>query len=269
MITKIQIGTFLKRTDVIVATASVLSFAGGAVSSFFFTKKRLENDFDAKFEEEREEVKDYYKKYYGGLLKTGEFETPESAAKFLVGESVEEENEFAAQPETLADATKALDSYFGEEVVEVTETVTVEERVLPSKAKNVFEKGDVTPFNYDYEVPRRTLRRPYVIAKEEFLADESGFQQSTLTWFDDDEVLIDEQEKPIDRPDDLVGSDNLTQFGYGSGDRNVVYIRNPHYEIDFEIILDRSSYKEKILGILPDRELRHSHMRRSRRDDDG
>ena len=53
--------------------------------------------------------------------------------------------------------------------------------------------------------------------------------------------------------DDAVGEMNLHRFGHGSGDNNVVYIRNDRLENDFIVLRSQGEYAKEVLG------LRHSH----------
>ena len=137
--------------------------------------------------------------------------------------------------------------------IEVTETTS-----------NIFVDGrNIEEFDYAAEVDKRDPEYPYVITHDEFMENENGWQQNTLTYFNGDDVLIDDKDIPVPDIEDIVGSENLTKFGYGSRDRNVVYVRNERLEADYEITLSMGEYAKEVAGF------QHSApLRRFRRSDD-
>ena len=79
------------------------------------------------------------------------------------------------------------------------------------------------------------------------------FSKNTLTFYEEDGVLCDENDQVIHTPDEYIGSDALESFGEGSDDANVVYVRNLRKHSDYEVVRDPGSYEEKVLGF-PDEE---------------
>jgi len=80
--------------------------------------------------------------------------------------------------------------------------------------------------------------------------------------------LCDSHDKPIYNHSEVVGE---LLFGHGSNDPNVVYIRNPKLEAEYEILRDEGSYEEIVLGEQIEHEaeegdLRHSAVLRMRRE---
>lgn len=140
-------------------------------------------------------------------------------------------------------------------VEEVDEVVMI--RPLPAPVPGIVEPipGTATPA-WDY---RRELRHresldegePYVIHQEEFMGKEKGYSQVTYTYYAIDDVLVDEEnDHPLPHADIVVGLDNL-QFGHGTDDDNVVFVRNDKLEIDMEICRLNKSFEEEVLGIEP------------------
>jgi len=115
-----------------------------------------------------------------------------------------------------------------------------EERVV-----NVFA-GTSEKWNYDEELRNRTKTAPYVLHKDEFWAEESGYEQSTLTYFQGDDILVDDKDVPIYNHNIVIGE---LKFGHGSGDLNVFYVRNVGHQAEYEILMDRGSYAIEILGL--------------------
>ena len=82
--------------------------------------------------------------------------------------------------------------------------------------------------------------------QEFFLENENDLSQVSLTYFEPDAVLVDEQDRPFSDPS-LVGTANL-RFGCGSKDVNIVYVHNPNIDVLFEIARSEMSYAE-VLGL--------------------
>lgn len=89
-----------------------------------------------------------------------------------------------------------------------------------------------------------SVNKPYVIRPEEF-GEQDGYETVSLTYFSD-KVLTDEDNVPIDDPEDIVGSDFAEHFGEYEDDS--VFIRNDEMESDYEILLDLRNYFDIIKG---------------------
>lgn len=144
----------------------------------------------------------------------------------------------------------------------------IEEPVTTS----VFNKEDDDDWNYDKELQERENldpKAPYIIHRDEFEAEEEGYRQTTLTYYSGDGILVDESDTPIYNFEKVVGE---LLFGHGSRDQNVVYVRNPEHQAEYEILLDSGMYQVEVLGQeiedkYEDNDLKHSHMRKFRASD--
>lgn len=83
------------------------------------------------------------------------------------------------------------------------------------------------------------LKQPYVITPEQY-EDNVDYTKVSLTWYSD-EVLEDDWGNVLD-PDDVIGSDALKTFG--QYEKDSVFVRDDDEQIDYEVLLDTSSYKE-------------------------
>jgi hypothetical protein len=72
-----------------------------------------------------------------------------------------------------------------------------------------------------------------IISMEEY-ANTEGYTAYTLNYYDDD-VVTDEEDRPLDRPERILGDDALVSFGELSGDEDVVYVRNIPRKALYEI----------------------------------
>ena len=89
----------------------------------------------------------------------------------------------------------------------------------------------------------------YVISIAEYREGKEDYDRQTLTYFAGDDVLCDESQGHIPEQDAIVGEENLTRFGDGSNDNNVVYVRNDAIQRDFEILHSAGNYEQEVLGL--------------------
>lgn len=256
----------------LIGTGVVLIAASSAFAGYKFAERRLKTKYEKLAEQELDEAKEYYRRMY----KSEEFATPADAVKALVPEEeqelivkvkVAEAAEEAANYVTTSGHV-AYDKIQGEKIKAAGVTVTREEKV--EVRQNVFADNsgaDHIEWVYADEVAKRTPDEPYIITEEEYLANDPEHEQAQLTYFEEDGVLADAADKPIEDTDSVVGDDNLVKFGKGSKNKDIVFIRNERMECDFEIERSTGSYVEEALGI------RHSdddgRRRKFRHGDDG
>lgn len=90
----------------------------------------------------------------------------------------------------------------------------------------------------------RTSDKPYVIAVDEYMLGKDGFAQTTYMYYEADNTLTDERESILPEFEEYIGKENLSLFGFDSGDPNVVYVRNEKHRVDYEIVRNSGSYAE-------------------------
>jgi len=103
-------------------------------------------------------------------------------------------------------------------------------------------------WNYADELRNRNPEYPYVIHQDEFVEGTDGYRKVVYTYYAVDDVLVDEDDRPLPHGDQVVGQDNL-KFGYGTDDEDVVFVRNQKLEIEMEICRVPRSYEEEVLGL--------------------
>jgi hypothetical protein len=102
-------------------------------------------------------------------------------------------------------------------------------------------------WDYPYELAQRSPEQPYVIHQDEFKGTESGYSQTTYTYYEVDDVLTNTDDTPVPNGDIVVGQDNL-KWGHGTDDPDVVFVRNDKLELEMEICRVPKSYEEEVLG---------------------
>lgn len=86
----------------------------------------------------------------------------------------------------------------------------------------------------------------YSITTDEYMENESGYLQSTLTYCGDGGVLDEDHDLVIDHST-LIG-DAMPPFGENSGEPHVVYLRNAKIQREFEVIHDPDARAVASLG---------------------
>lgn len=239
-----------KNNPALIVGAGVLGLAVGAAGGYQFAKKRLNLKYQEIADQEIAEAKEFYAK----ASKAEEFSTPQQAAEALGVDPV------------LKEAARALISYQG---LSSSEPAAAEEEVVEVEVQshNVFSQEEID-FNYDAEIKQRSPETPYVITFEEFHENLPDHEQTTLTYYEGDDVLAEQDDQVIENVDATVGDENLTRFGHGSKDNNVVYIRNERTGLDFEVLRSGGKYAMEVHGFDED-ETSGPNVRKFRRSDDG
>ena len=213
------------------ATKGFLIFTAGlsvgGAAGYFATKKYLEVKYEQDLQMQIQDVKDHYKL----IRKEGEYAAPETVP--VDYENVLEGLEYIEHSEE------------GPEAEDVNPVFVDEEEDVETD-----ETGFTSVYQEEYE---RDRSQPYIITVKEFMEDRDEYDKTTITYFEDDDVLCDEREEVIPNVEYTVGNDALTKFGELSEDKNIVYVRNERTSTDFEIVRDRRSYAEVVLGYKEDK----------------
>lgn len=169
------------------------------------------------------------------------------------------------RPEKLMTTEELKQHYADDPQVEV---VTLNDQKVEPKTANVFANTttDEDVWDIDEEIKKRSPHHPYVIHQEEFFAEElesEDFIQATLTYYAGDDVLVDQEDKPLYNRQDLIG-DCLNKFGHGSGDPNCVYVRCIPQRMEYEVIRDPGHYRIEVLGLEMEQEERAQDLKHSK-----
>jgi len=80
-----------------------------------------------------------------------------------------------------------------------------------------------------------------VISLAEYAENVPGYECMTLNYYDDD-VVTDEHDNPINRPEQILGEEALVSFGELSDDEEVVYVRNIPRKAMYEVVKTNKLY---------------------------
>jgi hypothetical protein len=245
------------------AVGSFWGTACGCVAGYFWAKRRLETKYQTLADEEINAERDrlnfrYYERVKAEL---GRIERGEATKKPL--DEVVKELGYREDGKPVA-------------YDQVKQEPTMAEEPPQAEVKSIFETPQPAPeevepdWDYAAEVRQRRSDVPFIIHRDEWNNEEAGYDQTSLTYFEEDDTLADQQDKVIDDPDKVIGLGNMLKWGHGSGDPNVLYIRNDELTLDMEVTRSMGSYASEVHGIQED-ELQHSNHRirpRTRFDDD-
>jgi hypothetical protein len=96
--------------------------------------------------------------------------------------------------------------------------------------------------------PETEVKYPYPITDVVF-KNSVGWDNETWTYYEVDKVLVDQQEKIVAEPEKMLWADFVKNFGEISGDKDVLYARDPMCMTDYEIVRVHGSYSEIVLGV--------------------
>jgi hypothetical protein len=217
-----------KFTTVLGVSALVLtSFVAG-----FILSKRYEDDFES-FDEPSEPETDvrnitvtpedinppYVSKYYSS--------PEEMAAKVIPGYNG------AVKPREDKQYKKVVYQY--------------QQPVTPPEHRDLY-KELLSERSLDPDFSQDAVHDPRVISVNEYFNDMPRYEKVTVTWYEGDSVLTDQDDAVVEEFVVAIGEGNLL-FGHDSGDPNVVYVRNDRLSTDYEVVRSEGSYRVDVLGL--------------------
>lgn len=263
-----------------VVGTSVVSTTIGWFASKHLVEKKITASVGAEFDARMEEELDKIRGEYAAVHKP-QYPTPKDAVRDLIGEEASEEevattSQFPPASELVPDSVKKNVNYSGlpplkptegEKVTEVSVKVDGDEvtQVEVVEKSNTLVNG--VPIDPSEWVDDRDLRdwksgAPNMISEDEYNKNDSDFDQITLTYFKEDQTLVDENDQIIEDTDTVVGDNNLRKFHLNSGaNRTVMFVRNDTMSADYMILASGNSYARGVLGEIRHAETPHRLMR--------
>lgn len=246
-----------RNNTALLVTVGVLGAVAGAFGGYFFAKKRLEEKYANLAQEEIDDAKAYYQNMHK-VDESGPL-GPDDLLERLHGS--EALAALRAKQELLDGEPLSLELEELElEASRIESATIIEDAGYVRGETNIFARNEdgIREFDWDTESPLRGDTRPYVITFEEFTSNDSGFEQLQMTYWEEDDVLADSQEQIVPDIDAIAGIDNLVdKWGYGSQDKNTVYIRHPAQEVELEVVRSAGSYTKEVMGF-DENHLEHS-----------
>ncbi len=220
-------------------TKILLSFLGGAATGALICFAILKEKYETLANEEIENIKNYYQKEMEKIDDAYEEELDNLIN--TMNRDIYEHHK-REEKKTYVDYVK---KYSPDEIVKDK----YYDMPYPDVIDEDYHEDDELP----EDPPENDLQceKPFVISREEFDEEYLHFDKITITYYEKDDVLADEQDEIIPDVEAIVGYDSLSRFGDMSDDDCIVYVRNVRLGADYEIILAQESYAESVLGIVP------------------
>lgn len=243
----------VNKTIVIAGGTAVVSLAAGAAGGYFFAKNKLGKAFDKRVDEEVENTK----KYYSILLMEAKNQKP--SLDDLLEDGEEEDEDLEEDDGEVSEEEVALAETAARALVDYQGYADVQKATPPVK-NNVFDKkpklpprdpsGKFLPRQGQDNTPQdEQVPAPYIITQQEFYENEPGFDQENYRYYIEDETLLGyDTEAPLDI--DRVGEENLKKFNWdlAQEEENIICVRNPAYEEDYEIHLTYDRITNVVFG---------------------
>lgn len=250
----------LKREWVIPAAVGVVSFVAGSVAGYLQAERKYKGHIKVQkgLIEIQQEQLDYKKP------SPEDFESKTVQLEFAYDDRLEKFNAAMQQ------ATHVIRELREQGAVYLTNFAALEadERAEAkhshptngdgSNVVNIFPAvfGDNEDWNYALETEQRTPDKPYIIHRDEYYDNEDDSRQSTLTYYEGDNILCDGHDTPVYDAENVVG---ILKFGHGSLDPNVCYVRNERLMAEYEVLRDGGYYQVEVLGeALEEKDIKHS-----------
>lgn len=211
----------------------------GAAAGYFFTKRHMEE----RLEREVQDVKDNYR-----LLRKDDYESPTDYVEKVYGDDEQggpqlpplDINQIVEHQKLNDEMVEKVEPYRTGSVFNAFENSKKEQEQLPPDAEDAL---------YDTLVSQRTDDKPFLISVDEFHDEMIHYSKISITYFKGDNIVAYEDDSMMLDPDTSFDLINLSRFGIKSNDPNIVYVRNPLMDIDYEIVLDEGKFADVMARI--------------------
>jgi len=283
----------VRNNPAVLITVGVVAGLAGGVGGYFIAKKRLQSFYEEVAESEIAQAKDFYARI-NKVGPDGQVMTPKEVMmeRHSLGEAVaatavreyqgrpdpDPLQPVASEADLIAEAKSVQgspsDDQLDENQIQKMERALNGAGIHPLVVEEETTVNIFTDPTFDLaeEMKYRTKEKPYIITHDEYFEADKEYDTIQLTYFEQDDTVVGENDQPVDDVDSQIGEDHLVRFGHGSKDRNVVYVRNDTLQTDYEVTKSAGSYLEHLgLGPEPDGfSIKHSAAeRRAFRHGDG
>jgi hypothetical protein len=203
----------------------LLAAAGGALVGFWVAKSKYEKEAYAYANERIEQAKAY----------------AEERADRQIQKS---------QAEASVEALDAVTAVFEQDTKQM-EKLVEDNAVVAGLIQNY--QGFSTPAPSTAPVGEDSESHIILIRRKEFFerrnSDPDIYDQTTVTWYPDEDILYDDMgQKQLD-VQAAVGNIRGSWFGNEADDENVCYVRNTKLKIEWEVIRSQGSFRTDVLGL--------------------
>lgn len=250
----------MRRQDILICVgASVLSAAAASAVTWFVGVRKVEKDYDARLDKEvNDSVEFVVKQMYKNVVVSDE--DPDKVAEELEESSQTVEVEVVEKEETVE--VVPLEKVDGERVFPNQDAKMSLEDLKNQNNKVQYHKMlQAEGYSETEEPTKEEVAAPdlgwdaddgiSVISRDLFLENTSEYEQATLTFFVQDESVLDTDSELVLEHQLLIGG-GRPPFGQMSEDENIVYIRNKNIQMEYEVIQDPGAANDFLMHSLAD-----------------
>lgn len=241
-------------------TTAAVSAVGGAVVGGIVTYVAVNKALRTRYEDWANSEIDSVKQRYA-LLRKGEGEvsilemaqhpSPEVQAAVAKGKQLIEQMGYSG----IATVEESIDATVAKANKPETHSIFENQEVIDlnrQEEETDEDEDDEEPSEDDIlDGYQKIEGEPYKITEADYFENEAGYELDTLTYYEVDDTLCDENNTQIDRVDETIGERHLHMFhkdAKGNG-KNSIYIRNDDQLTLYEVILVNNSYAAIVLGM--------------------
>lgn len=203
---------------------ALVGAAAGAFAGYQWAKHNLSTQFEQELADELEVLRETYSR----ANKSGDYETPMSAAAKLLTELPKRTKQ---KPPMADDSTYPEADVTEQQLSRVITHLKYDAETKPEVWENESMVLTEEPEGEDTMTDRD---EPYIISLEVFEANEKDYRQPSLFYWAGNHTLVDSDNDVLEF-DVVGGEENMTKFGHMSNEIDSLYIRNDQMCCDFVI----------------------------------
>lgn len=227
----------MNRSHIILGATAVFSAAAGVAGGYLYGTKTTLKKLEEKYAEDLRIETELTKEFYARMNKKGDFSTPEGAAAVLLDDAVNAVREYQGDMEELG--LQPVD-----EAVEEEQAGIIIRDVLRNPPINSVAGDMKSPYNV-FAGPKK----PYPISEEDFLSNESEYEQVSVTYYMGDGIVSDERDQVMDNGNHLVLGNVEMHWVQAEDEATIIYVRNDDLKTEFEVAKSEGTYSKEVLGL--------------------
>lgn len=194
--------------------------AGGVIFGAAYMKNKIEEVIEERVDEE---VKNFVDDYF--------------ARKEEIEE--EEEEDIPDPEETYNSLHENLkQNYHKPDPSKIFRDPLMEHPEEPEEESDILEENPVKKPKEDDE-----MKEPRLISEDKYDDGDDTYAKELLYFYQDDDVLTDEDEHEIENELEVVGG-TLDKFGFRDNDEQVIHVRNEEKKTDYEVIKIFAAFRD-------------------------
>lgn len=227
----------MNKQYLILAGTAVAALAAGAAAGYYVGRKKATHEFELRLEVELETARNHY-----ALQNRKANFSPEDIVRELdLEETAVATSARNSQPAEPVTTTKLRTAYH-----EIAQSYVAEGAQAVAERASIWDKNNSTTPprgpNGQFVKKDKPNEDPYIIEQAEYLENDSEYEQEHLTYYVQDNTLLDTSDKIVDNATvSEVALSLLRAQEEKDEEDNVIYVRNEVLGIEYEIVINHDS----------------------------